>query len=68
MVGEHNRTFVMVPPQQIAVDLSPRGYNINRRDIELNDDIRFVGAYTASIDLGHGVSATLDIQVIPESG
>ena len=67
-VGEDNRIFGTVTTQQIAVELSNRGFSINRRDIELNDDIRFVGAYTASIDLGHGVSATLDIQVIPESG
>jgi large subunit ribosomal protein L9 len=67
-VGEDNRIFGTVTTQQIAVELSNRGFNINRRDIELNDDIRFVGAYTASIDLGHAVSATLDIQVIPESG
>ena len=67
-VGEDNRIFGTVTTQQIAVELSNRGFDIDRRDIELDEDIRFVGAYTASIDLGHDVTATLDIQVIPESG
>jgi large subunit ribosomal protein L9 len=67
-VGEDNRIFGTVTTQQIAVELSDRGFNIDRRDIDLDDEIREVGAYTATIDLQYGVSATLDIQVIPESG
>ena len=67
-VGEDNRIFGTVTTQQIAVELSNRGFDIDRRDIELDEDIRFVGAYTATIDLGHDTTATLDIQVIPESG
>jgi large subunit ribosomal protein L9 len=67
-VGEDNRIFGTVTTQQIAVELSNRGYNIDRRDIELDEDIRFVGAYTASVSLHEDVTATLDIQVIPESG
>ncbi|PSQ89052.1 MAG: 50S ribosomal protein L9, partial [Bacteroidetes bacterium QH_2_63_10] len=67
-VGEDNRIFGTVTTQQIAVELSNRGFDIDRRDIDLDEDIRFVGAYTATIDLGHDITAALDIQVIPESG
>jgi large subunit ribosomal protein L9 len=67
-VGEDNRIFGTVTTQQIAVELSNRGFDIDRRNIELDEDIRFVGAYTATVDLDYGVTATLDIQVIPESG
>ena len=67
-VGEDNRIFGTVTTQQIAVELSNRGFDIDRRDIELDEEIREVGAYTATIDLQYGVEATLDIQVIPESG
>ncbi len=67
-VGEDNRIFGTVTTQQIAVELANRGFDIDRRDIDLDEDIRYVGAYTATIDVGHGVTATLDIQVIPESG
>jgi len=67
-VGEDNRIFGTVTTQQIAVELSNRGFSVDRRDIELDEDIRFVGAYTATVSLHEDVTATLDIQVIPESG
>jgi large subunit ribosomal protein L9 len=67
-VGEENRIFGTVTTQQIAVELSNRGYDIDRRDIQLDEDIRYVGAYTATIQVHPEVTATLDIQVIPESG
>jgi len=67
-VGEDNRIFGTVTTQQIAVELTNRGYDINRRDISLDDEIREVGAYTATIRVHPEVDATLDIQVIPESG
>ena len=67
-VGEENRIFGTVTTQQIAVELSNRGFDIDRRDIELDEEIRYVGAYTATINVHEGVSASLDIQVIPESG
>lgn len=67
-VGEDNRIFGTVTTQQVAVELSNRGFDIDRRDIQLDEDIRYVGAYTATINLHEDVSAALDIQVIPESG
>jgi len=67
-VGEDNRIFGTVTTQQIAVELANRGYDIDRRDITLDEEIRSVGAYTATIQVHEAVSASLDIQVIPESG
>jgi large subunit ribosomal protein L9 len=67
-VGEDNRIFGTVTTQQIAVELDNRGYDIDRRDINLDEEIREVGAYTATIRVHPEVDATLDIQVIPESG
>ncbi|MFP4227784.1 MAG: 50S ribosomal protein L9 [Salinivenus sp.] len=66
--GEDNRIFGTVTTQQIAVELSNRGFNIDRRDISLDEEIRHVGVYTATISLMEEVSASLDIQVIPEAG
>jgi len=66
--GEDSRIFGTVTTQQIAVELGNRGFDIDRRDIELDEEIRQVGVYTATINLQHDVSASLDIQVIPESG
>ncbi|PSQ95675.1 MAG: 50S ribosomal protein L9 [Bacteroidetes bacterium SW_9_63_38] len=67
-VGEDNRIFGTVTTQQIAVELGNRGYDVDRRDINLDDEIREVGAYTATIGVHPEVDAALDIQVIPESG
>jgi large subunit ribosomal protein L9 len=67
-VGEDNRIFGTVTTQQVAVELANRGYDVDRRDISLDEEIRSVGAYTATIQVHEDVSASLDIQVIPESG
>jgi large subunit ribosomal protein L9 len=67
-VGEENRIFGTVTTQQIAVELANRGFDIDRRDIDLDEEIRTVGAYTARIHLHDDVEANLDLQVIPESG
>jgi len=66
--GEDNRIFGTVTTQQIAVELSNRGFDIGRRDISLDEEIRHVGVYTATISLRGDVTATLDVQVIPEAG
>ncbi len=66
-VGEENRIFGTITTQQIAVELANRGFDIDRRDIELHEDIRVIGAYKANIKVHSDVEATLDIQVIPES-
>lgn len=66
--GEDNRIFGTITTQQVAVELDNRGFEIDRRDIELDEDIRQVGVYTATIDLHENVTASLDVQVIPESG
>ena len=67
-VGEENRIFGSVTTQQIAVELSNRGFDIDRRDITLDEDIRRIGVYTAQIKLHADVEADLKIQVMPESG
>ncbi len=66
-VGEENRIFGTITTQQIAVELANRGFDIDRRDIELQEDIRVIGAYKARIKVHSEVDALLDIQVIPES-
>lgn len=67
-VGEENRIFGTVTTQQIAVELSNRGFDIDRKDIELDEDIRYVGAYTAKVQLHPDVEQRVEIRVIPESG
>lgn len=67
-VGEENRIFGTVTTQQIAVELNNRGFDIDRKDIELDEDIRYVGLYTAKVQLHPEVEQRVDVRVIPESG
>ncbi len=67
-VGEENRIFGTVTTQQIAVELDKRGFDIDRRNIELEEDIRRVGLYTAKVQVHPDVEQHVKIRVMPESG
>ena len=64
-VGEGDRIFGTITTQQISVELEKRGFEIDRRNIELMEDIRTTGTYKATVQLHNEVSGTLTIQVIP---
>lgn len=66
-VGEENRIFGSVTSQQIAVELARRGFEIDRRTITVNEEIRLVGVYTATVKLYEDVAADLKINVMPEA-
>ena len=66
-VGEENRIFGTVTSQQIAEHLEGHGIQVDRRKISLNEDIRMVGVYTASVKLHPEVTAQVKIRVEPES-
>ena len=66
-VSEEDKIYGSVTPQQVAVELSERGYQIDRRDIELEEaPIRQLGVYTARVTVHDGVVADLKVQVMPE--
>ncbi|NBC18566.1 MAG: 50S ribosomal protein L9 [Bacteroidetes bacterium] len=65
-VGEENRIFGTVTSQQIAVKLAQQGFNIDRRDITIEEDIRVIGVYTAEVKLHSDVTAEIKVRVEPE--
>lgn len=65
-VGEGERIFGTVTTQQIAQELSKQGFDVDRRGIELHEDIRRLGVYHATVNLHGDVEADLTIQVVPE--
>jgi large subunit ribosomal protein L9 len=65
-VGEENRIFGTVTSQQVAVKLAQQGFNIDRRDITIDEDIRVIGVYTAQVKLHPDVTADLKVRVEPE--
>ena len=65
-VGEENRIFGTVTTQQVADVLEKKGLEIDRRKIELHEEIRALGVYSATIKLHGDVAAEVKIQVVPE--
>ena len=56
-VGEENRIFGTVTPQQVALKLATQGFEIG-----------VIGIYTAHVKLHTNVVADLKVRVIPEGG
>lgn len=65
--GEGNRIFGTVTSQQVAVELNNQGFEIDRRDVQLDEEIRMIGVYSATVKIHRDVSASVKIQVISES-
>lgn len=63
-VGEENRIFGTVTNQQVAEALAEKGFQIDRRKIELPDDIRALGQYQAVIRLYQDITATVTVWVV----
>jgi len=64
-VGEENRIFGTITSQQIALALALHGFNIDRRIITLNEDIKVLGEYTATIKLHAEIHARVSVHVVP---
>jgi large subunit ribosomal protein L9 len=65
-VGEESRIFGTITPQQIAARLAERGLEIDRRKIEIDEDIKTLGVYTGSVKLHHDVTARVKVRVEAE--
>jgi len=66
-VGEENRIFGTVTSQQVADAIAAKGVEVDRRKIEIGEEIRSLGVYSATIKLHSEVVATIKIQVVAES-
>jgi large subunit ribosomal protein L9 len=64
--GEENRIFGSVTTQQIADDLTAKGYDVDRRKITLSEDVRVTGVYTATVRLHPDFSSEIKVSVVPE--
>lgn len=66
-VGEEERIFGTVTAQQVALALATNGIMVDRRKVELNEEIRVLGVYSASVKLHPEVTAQVKVHVVPES-
>lgn len=65
--GTSGKIFGSVTPKHVADALKERGFDIERKRITLNEDIKILGSYTATVDLHKEVKAQLHLDVVSES-
>lgn len=65
--GENGKIFGSVTTIQIAEALNKSGYQVERKNIEINDEhIKQVGTYSAKVRLYKDIFATVSFEVIGE--
>ncbi len=64
-VGTENRIFGSITAQQITLALADQGFNIDRKSISIDEEIKVLGEYTVTIKLHSDVQAQLSVQVVP---
>jgi large subunit ribosomal protein L9 len=65
-VGEEDRIHGTVTTQMIADALLEKGYEIDKRKIEIDEQIRTLGIFTAKIKLHPEVTAQIKVWVVKE--
>ncbi len=65
-VGEEDQVFGSVTTQQIAEQLAEQGFEVNRKDILLDEPLKALGQYEVPVKLGHGVTAAVTVWVVQE--
>ncbi|MCO6494585.1 MAG: 50S ribosomal protein L9 [Bacteroidetes bacterium] len=64
--GTTGKIFGAVTTLQVANALKDKGFDVDRRKIVFNDEIKVVGNYKATINLYKGISAEIDINIESE--
>ena len=65
-VGEKGRIFGAITTLQVADALKAKGFDVDRRRIEIKADIKEVGTYSVEVDLNREVKAEFKIVVVAE--
>jgi large subunit ribosomal protein L9 len=65
--GTSGKIFGSVTSLQISRAIrDQKGYEIDRKKISINDDIKELGSYKATVDFGNGQTTELDLEVVAE--
>ena len=65
--GTSGKIFGSVTSLQISRAIrDQKGYDIDRKKISINDDIKELGSYKATVDFGNGQSTEVDLDVVAE--
>lgn len=65
-VGEEDKIFGSVTTQMIADSLKEKGFEIDKRKIEISEPIKSLGIYSINVKLHHDVNAVLKTWVVRE--
>jgi large subunit ribosomal protein L9 len=65
--GTSGKIFGSVTPLQISRAIKDqKGYEIDRKKIHINEDVKELGTYKATVDIGNGQNADVEFEVIAE--
>ncbi|MEI6594124.1 MAG: 50S ribosomal protein L9 [Bacteroidota bacterium] len=64
--GSNDKIFGSVTPLQISQVLKTKGFDIDRRKIELVGDIKTLGTYSAIVNLHRDVAVKIAVEVVAE--
>ncbi len=64
--GEDNKTYGSVNAHIISDALAVKGFNVDRKHIELEEPIKETGIFTVNIKLPNNVKTILKVSVVPE--
>lgn len=63
--GANDKIFGSITPLQVAQALKTKGYEIDRRKIEVGD-IKVLGTYEATVNLHRDVKVNISVEVVAE--
>ena len=64
--GEEGRLFGSVTSQMIVDAITEKGFNIDKKEVEIDETINHVGKYFVNINLGHGFNGKVKVKVSAE--
>ncbi|MBT8386623.1 MAG: 50S ribosomal protein L9 [Ignavibacteria bacterium] len=65
-VGEEDKIFGSVTTQMIVDALKEKGYDVDKRKVEIEETIKTLGIYSVNIKLHTNVSSTIKVWVVRE--
>ena len=65
-VGESGKIFGSVTSVQVADAIKKLGYDVDRKNITMSDDVKTVGTYTADVRFHKEVIGTVTFEVVQE--
>jgi large subunit ribosomal protein L9 len=63
-VGEDDKLYGSVTSQMISDSLKEKGYNIDKKQIEIEDPIKVLGIYSVNVHLASGIDAKVKVWVV----